>query len=117
MNFRETQTDADPSNWPKLRARKVDANGAVDYLAPADKEVARLWKERIATGLCNKAEIPSNSIYLPRYFSTKETKASSVPTLADFPPGYILLTHYKGDKDSPRRDTYLYGKIILPGIN
>lgn len=60
INFdKETQTDADSSNWPEIRRRKVDANGMVDYLVPADQEACKLWKERIATGLCNKADIPS----------------------------------------------------------
>ena len=60
INFdKESQTDADSSNWPEIRPRQVDPNGMVDYLVPADQETCKLWKERIATGLCNKADIPS----------------------------------------------------------
>jgi hypothetical protein len=111
------RSDASFLNRPSVveDLNKPRPKGPVNFYTYADMAAQDLWKKKIGQQLSTflslpKCEIPSckheQSSGTDDWSSAKNWK------LAEFPEGYELFTHYKGDamQSVNRKDHYLYGK-------
>lgn len=111
-----TKTDASLARCPESENPVVSMDGTVDYLRLVDSgdPIMKLWKRKVATAIVELGSFLDHrecSIDRISYvlFSLGSGKGQQF-ILSDFPEGYRLYIHCKGEKDDPRKDHYLYGE-------
>ncbi|KAI0374016.1 hypothetical protein BV20DRAFT_936201 [Pilatotrama ljubarskyi] len=103
----DSTSDADPGRVPANTVPTRDEQGLVNYYEQADQAMERLWREKLGRYLYDhvvKEDMARQGIR-PRPNPDKVY-------LANFPANYTLWVHKKGHPHDPRKDHYLYGKIL-----
>ncbi|OBZ68030.1 hypothetical protein A0H81_11710 [Grifola frondosa] len=96
-------TDAVPGRDPLRTRSDRDENGMVDYYEEADEKSERFWRMRLGEFL---------ALHVVREDMLKEgmtPRRYDRTLLSEFPEGYKLWVHKKGDPHDPRKDFYLHG--------
>lgn len=110
ITFAPSATDAESDMRPPNTTRQIDEHGEVNYYAAADNSILEdrkllaNWKEKLGEAL-------TRDVVKAAVFQQKDTWTGKIEnsTIRDFPAGYELFIHRKGDHYSPRIDAYLYG--------
>ncbi|KAH8093278.1 hypothetical protein BXZ70DRAFT_1010503 [Cristinia sonorae] len=93
------RSDGAKSNWPSNTNRVVDGSGAVNYMSPQTSEGAPspIWRRgagmHVALNLKMEGAADGSRTYV----------------LKNWPEGYGMFIHYKGEARRPRSDPYLFG--------
>lgn len=104
------------------KTEKQPTDGVVNYYEQADPKIFLLWKKKLgkllvtnavkpdmqATGMeCTCIYVRGIGLLIKHVLPVRGNIDSCI--LHDFPHGYTLYNHKKGDKHVPRKDTYLLG--------
>ncbi|EED78146.1 predicted protein [Postia placenta Mad-698-R] len=109
ITFAPSATDAESDMRPPNTTRQIDEHGEVNYYAAADNSILEdrkllaNWKEKLGEALTR--DVVKAAVIQQKDTWTGKTENS---TIRDFPAGYELFIHRKGDHYSPRIDAYLY---------
>ena len=128
VQIRSHATDAVPGRFPSSAPTQSSPadDGTVNYYEEAEQEAVGRWKRILGAlaieiivkpailekgGLCEY--IPHQRTRIDSLTSGRVFYAGSHSSdnaiLLDFPIGYKLFVHRKGDRHTPRRDYYLMG--------
>lgn len=131
ITFAPSATDAESDMRPPNTTRQIDEHGEVNYYAAADNSILEdrkllaNWKEKLGEALtrdvvkaavfqqkdtCTCRSYTDSCLCVNRSHRRTGTGKIENSTIRDFPAGYELFIHRKGDHYSPRIDAYLYGE-------
>ncbi|TCD71249.1 hypothetical protein EIP91_011727 [Steccherinum ochraceum] len=99
-------TDAVPGRYPPPTQTdsRAKSDGSVDYYAEADEDGLNRWKRILGQIVAKHVVKPAVEGRGHRW-----TYGIEQGVLLDFPAGYKLFVHRKGDRHIPRKDYYLMG--------
>ncbi|KAI0081232.1 hypothetical protein K474DRAFT_1656713 [Panus rudis PR-1116 ss-1] len=104
IEFKPCSSDASPTRHPSRTGRRMEPDGTVNYYERADDHTYTHWKKRLG-------QLLTKHVVLPEVRRMGDRRALSIDKsiILNFPEGYELYNHRKGDRHDPRRDAYLIG--------
>ncbi|CAL1707608.1 unnamed protein product [Somion occarium] len=104
IELREDATDVASDRRPSMTVKHVEEDGTVNYYEEATSETQNKWKRALGPLLAKFVVKPAVQLEGNKFTGNVTSSA-----LFEFPRGYKLYTHKKGDHYDPRKDNYLIG--------
>lgn len=102
------RSDGDPKFWPPIADPDSPGQQGCYFMTRLDEEASIQWRTKIGAHVAKHLKLPGMCYLSSFSWASRTRKDGPKYILKDWPEGYMLFVHCKGN----RRDKYLYGKLL-----